>query len=1167
MHRLLLRQLKRVMPELSDPATAPEPLARLLQLVDEAYRQFEDEQEILDRSLEISSAELIQHNALARAVFQSLPDVFIWLTTDGRIKDCRGGVAQLFGTRPEELVGRVVRDCPELGDPAIFQHALDTLTHTHLFQTEYTLRRADRGLHCEARFAVLDDQTRLALIRDISSQVQAREAERAIQDRLDRIIEFLPDPTLVVDNEHRVIAWNKALEDMTGIPKEAMLGKGDHEYALPFYGYRRPILLDFIGKDPSPAYPMYTADQGESEALASEIFVPTLHGGRGAFIWATATPLHDDQGTIVGAIQAIRDVTEKKRAEIATRVLHQISTAIAGASDERAMLDNVFRILAEHLKILGAYVAIADPTLGLRTYPFFQDQPPTAKKAQTKSPIFHLIESVIHTGQARNLRDRGPSRSTLAPSSWLGQPIHGNGRILGALAVWLEDTAALLLGPEGALLTSIADHLGQAMVHAMTAKALRDSEKKYRSIFENATEGIFQVSLDQDLLSANPAMAQILGYASVDALMAESTGFLRRMLPSQERVALLDRLLTTNVVNNLIFATTRQDGAQTWLSANIRAVRTSNGAIEFLEGSLEDVSERRAMEHDLNVQKKLFQQLFDNSPQPILLLGPSGIPLDLNPSFTQLFGLTLRDQQALFEILLAPGRLEESYAFLASVLSGRSEFRETLRPRKDGRTIPVSILGYPYMIDDQIAGAFLVFTDISERKDYEERLTQQALRDNLTGLANRTLLLDRLTQAIARRKRKEDYRFAVLMIDLDGFKRVNDTLGHQAGDQLLQEISHRLSSCLRAMDTVARLGGDEFAILLEDFRTNREAIVIIRRILNDTRQPMRIMGREVAVSASIGVVLNTGPYTSPNELLRDADISMYRSKEQGKNQFKVFSKSMYDQVVRAVQREQDLHGALANNEFELYFQPIYSVKTKSLRGFEALIRWNHPTDGLLPPGAFLDSIEAAGLEMDLSRWTLRHGCQALGLWKRHFPHLKISLSVNLSPKDLTQATLVTFVSDLLRTEAVDARSLKLEITETAVMNDPEQAIAKLERLKLLGIAVAMDDFGTGYSSLSYLQRLPVDILKIDRSFISTMLGNPDNLEIVRTIIGLGKILQKRCVAEGVETEPQLRALTEMDCDFCQGFLLGRPMPQKAVMAMLGTLAQNRHETDGESDWI
>jgi diguanylate cyclase (GGDEF)-like protein len=291
------------------------------------------------------------------------------------------------------------------------------------------------------------------------------------------------------------------------------------------------------------------------------------------------------------------------------------------------------------------------------------------------------------------------------------------------------------------------------------------------------------------------------------------------------------------------------------------------------------------------------------------------------------------------------------------------------------------MLGYPYVLEGTISGAFFIFSDISERKNYEEQLTRQALRDNLTGLPNRVLFMDRLNRAMTRQQRNAGYRFAVLMIDLDSFKRVNDTLGHQAGDQLLQEVASRLTHCLRTMDTVARMGGDEFAVLLEDFQSNQEAIGITRRLL-DIRAPaadhpgagspgQRLGGRGAADGTR---------YTSPNDLLRDADISMYRSKELGKNQFKVFSKSMYEHVVQTVQLENDLRQALVEDEFELFFQPIFAIKEQKLRGFEALIRWNHPLRGTLAPDSFIPVAEETGLITEIGKWVMRRGCRTLAEW-------------------------------------------------------------------------------------------------------------------------------------------------------------------------------------------
>lgn len=460
------------------------------------------------------------------------------------------------------------------------------------------------------------------------------------------------------------------------------------------------------------------------------------------------------------------------------------------------------------------------------------------------------------------------------------------------------------------------------------------------------------------------------------------------------------------------------------------------------------------------------------------------------------------------------------------------------------------MLGYPYLLDGKIAGAFFIFSDISERKDYENRLTTQALRDNLTGLPNRVLFMDRLNRAMERQKRNPGYRFAVLMIDLDSFKRVNDTLGHQAGDSLLKEVANRLTRGLRAIDTVARMGGDEFAIILEDFHTNRQAIDIAHRLLNDVRQPMQIQDREIQVSASIGIVLRTSHYQSPDEMIRDADICMYRSKEMGKNQFKIFSKSMYEKVLQAVEMENDLRRALVNEEFELFFQPIFTVSTGHLRGFEALVRWNHPRHGLLTPGSFIPLAEEAGLVSDIGKWVLSQGCRTLVRWQAMEAEQMPYLSLNLSPKDFLQPNLASDIAALLQQTRLDPSHLKLEITETAVMDNPEQTTSKLEKLQKLGVQIAMDDFGTGYSSLSYLQRLPIDILKIDRSFVQTMLENPSNLEIIKAIIGLGKILDLRIVAEGVETQDQLQILQDLGCDLAQGYLLGRPMPLESAEELL-----------------
>jgi diguanylate cyclase (GGDEF)-like protein/PAS domain S-box-containing protein len=1153
MHRLLQLQLKRARINLRE---LPANTLPFMNLVDDAYRQFDEEKEVLERALEISSAELVRRNEVMRAVFMALPDVFLWITRDGLIKDCRGGLQALFGVEPLSLLKKNLREIPDIADPQAFSLAMRMLTETSFFQAEYAIHSTGRTRHYEARFANLEDNLILVLIRDISDRAMAEEALLGVQQRLDHIIEFLPDATLVVDNEHRVIAWNRAIEGMTGVPKEEILGKSGYEYGTPFYGHPRPILLDFIGKDPSRDYPMYEPTQNNLEGLATEIFVPLLRGGRGAFVWAKASALYDKDGNIAGAIQTIRDITDKKRVEIGTRVLYLVSTAASTPLADRELLAKVFDILAEHLEVQIMFVSLLGEEGSNLTFPFFSRQELARHETMKHISMLSAKAWMSLSPQITGTRPEGLDKDKAQPALWFASPLRYGEQLLGSVVIALPDNNHFVCEKDTHVLASVADHLALAISRNATEKALSQSEKKHRAIFENATEGIFQISLDHDLLSANPAMASIFGYDSMDSLMAGAKGFLQRAISSSDRVRLLSQALKLGTAQNFELDAFMAGGKKTWISINMRTVKRSDGSISHLEGSVRDVSKRKKAERRLAIQKGLFQQLFDNSPQGILLLGKDGAPMDINPSFTSLFGYVRSDLHALFEMLLHPDSLDESYAFVSTVLSGTSVSTETQRRTKDGRIIPVSMLGYPYVLDGTISGAFFIFSDISERKNYEAQLTRQALRDNLTGLPNRVLFMDRLNRAMTRQQRNGEYRFAVLMIDLDSFKRVNDTLGHQAGDHLLQEVAARLTHCLRTMDTVARMGGDEFAVLLEDFQNNHEAIGITRRLLDTIRQPLKIQDRDVLVSASVGVVLQTARYTSPNDLLRDADISMYRSKELGKNQFKVFSKSMYEQVVQTVQLENDLRQALVEDEFELFFQPIYALSGQKLRGFEALIRWNHPQRGHLPPGEFIPVAEETGLVTEIGKWVMRRGCRVLAGWQSQFPGLDISLSLNLSPKDLLQASLVPILTELLHETGLDARHIKLEITETAVMDNPEQATSRLERLQKMGFQIAMDDFGTGYSSLSYLQRLPIDILKIDRSFVQTMLENPNNLEIIKAIIGLGKILDLRIVAEGVETQEQLETLQELGCDLAQGFLLGRPMSKEQTESLMSACSEN-----------
>lgn len=439
-------------------------------------------------------------------------------------------------------------------------------------------------------------------------------------------------------------------------------------------------------------------------------------------------------------------------------------------------------------------------------------------------------------------------------------------------------------------------------------------------------------------------------------------------------------------------------------------------------------------------------------------------------------------------------------------------------------------------------------------------ITEGKVSDPLTGLPNRLLFLDRLDRLMKHAKRHSERLFAVLFLDLDAFKMINDSLGHLIGDQLLLGVSKRLEKCLRSSDTVARLGqetftlarmgGDEFTVLLDDLKDPADANRAAERIMEGLSAPFELEGKEVFTSASIGIALCNSAYQDPEEIMRDADTAMYRAKSLGKARFEVFNADMRASVMARLELETDLRRALDREEFCNYYQPIVSLSNGEINGFESLLRWQHPTRGLLGPKEFISVAEETGLIRELGWWSLREACRRIAEWRSMDPGRDLIVSVNLSIKQFVQPNLVENIGNLLNELNLTPDALKLEITESTVMDDPATAIEMLRQMKALGIHLAIDDFGTGYSSLSYLHRFPLDTLKIDRSFISGTNGGVNGMEIARTIMPLAKNLSLDVVAEGVETEEQAQELKRLDCKYAQGFFFSKPLSREDAEALL-----------------
>ena len=444
-----------------------------------------------------------------------------------------------------------------------------------------------------------------------------------------------------------------------------------------------------------------------------------------------------------------------------------------------------------------------------------------------------------------------------------------------------------------------------------------------------------------------------------------------------------------------------------------------------------------------------------------------------------------------------------------------------------------------------------IISDVTERKRIESKLNYEARHDSLTHLPNRAAMLERIEQALQRSRINQDRQFAVLFIDLDRFKIVNDSLGHVIGDELLVAVANTLSKCCREQDLVARLGGDEFTILLTRIKSKAEADAIARRIKKKLSAPFHLQGNTVFTSASIGIVIGDRNYCSSTEILRDADLAMYRAKSLGKARHETFSAEMYAETKELLEIENDLRHAVVQNEFVLHYQPIVSFETNRLYGFEALLRWNHPRKGLVYPDQFIHIAEETGLIVDIGKWVLTEACRQMYLWHNKYPQAAdLSISVNIASQQIRDSSFLDILDTTILKTQLLGTSLHLEITESTLMDYKPQTIDLFKQIRQRGIKLNIDDFGTGYSCLQYLNRFPINVLKIDRSFIKGMLDERENFEIVKTIIALARTLKLEIIAEGIENLKHLKILSSLDCQLGQGYLFSKPVDRKSAELLI-----------------
>jgi diguanylate cyclase (GGDEF)-like protein/PAS domain S-box-containing protein len=822
---------------------------------------------------------------------------------------------------------------------------------------------------------------------------ERRVAEAALREsrrRLSDIIDFLPDATFAIDVDGRVIAWNRAVEKMTGVAKEAILGQTGHVYAVPFYGIARPVLLDLVLHDDLDLQANYDFVRREGDRLIAEVFDPHIFGGRGAYLWITASPLYDGDGKRVGAIESVRDITESKRAQNEIARAYGESRAIT-----QAVRDTLYMIdLEGHLlwwnKHMEEVTGLAPGELSGRLYLDFFVEEDVAKVAAS-------LREAMATGFAE-LEARIKTIAGIVPYHYHGVLVRDDlGKVIGIAGVGRD-----------------------------ISEQVRSREKLRLSatVLESTREGVMVTDANGILVAVNHAFTEITGYSESEAL-----GRHPRMLQSgrQER-----------------------DFYQ--------AMWASIGETGHWQGEIWN-----------------------------------------------------RDRR---------GKIYPEWLTISAVRNAEGE--------------TVNYVG--------------VFSDISHIKQSEAKLERLAHYDPLTDLPNRLLLTSRLRHAIDKAERGKT-ELAVLFLDLDNFKHVNDSLGHPAGDELLRVIAKRLQTRIREGDTLARLGGDEFVVVLETLRRSDEAAMVAQSVIQLMEEPFMLPGgHEIYIGVSVGISLYPDNGQDATQLIRNADTAMYLAKSQGRNTYRFYTSALTAAANQRLNLESKLRRALERGEFVLHYQPQVSIPDGRIVGMEALLRWHHPEEGLIPPLRFIPLAEETGLIQPIGKWVLRTACAQLRAWVDQGMPL-LTMAVNLSPRQFAQPDLVEQVREALEFGELPAQYLELEITESAIMDSGEKARTTLKALKDLGITLSIDDFGTGYSSLAYLKQLPIDKLKIDKSFVDGIPDDRNDAAITATIISMAKNLNLSVLAEGVETEAQRHFLSEPGCDAYQGYLFSRPLPAADIAAM------------------
>ena len=660
-------------------------------------------------------------------------------------------------------------------------------------------------------------------------------------------------------------------------------------------------------------------------------------------------------------------------------------------------------------------------------------------------------------------------------------------------------------------------------------QGMRSSEERFRSLVQNAADGISLIDADGVITYDSPAIETMLGYAPAERVGTPALSY----IAASDAAGLLEvvKALPKAGAARFEVKVRHRDGSWRWCEATLRNLLDAP-AVGSIVVNLSDVTERKNATEALAEREASFRSLFSANPHPMWVYDTSTLEfLEVNEAAVRHYGYA----RAEFLSLRVPDlRDPEDHRQPSEPVDDDGDLiTGSLRHRvADGRMIDVEVTSHRLEFRGRSA-TLVAVRDVTDRNALDAQLRHQAFHDSLTNLANRVLFVDRVDHALARRSAAP---LALLLIDLDGFKTINDSLGHTIGDELLVKVADRLRHAVRPSDTVARLGGDEFAVLVEELASDSAPALAAERILGALSTPFVVSGNDLMIGASIGIAVTTGPASTPGVLLRNADVAMYRAKADGKGTYRVFQPAMHGAALHRLELDADLRRALEEEQFELYYQPMIELRTGRVTSCEALVRWNHPRRGLIRPDRFIAAAEETGIIVPLGRWILEQACRELG---SRFP---VGISVNISARQLADSALAADVEAVVTETGLDPTHLTLEITESVLMRNTAASLGRLTELRETGVRLSIDDFGTGYSALSYLRTFEVDELKIDKLFIDALPHDRQGVSLVEGIVGLASTLGLSTVAEGIESAAQQAILSSVGCDVAQGYHLARPMP-------------------------